>query len=205
LSFKILRPALSRRSLLAAASGLAAGSIAGNRARAQDIPEMPDAADTIRRTTPIAAPNLQFTDATGRKLKLSDYRGAGLVVDVWATWCGPCVAEFPSLAALAPKLAPAKIFVLPISIDMGGLDVVRAFYLSRHIKTLPILLDPQGNAMNALNTSGIPITIIVNPTGQIVAHTLGAANWNTPRTIRLLHTLIAPPPTPGPQAGFQPV
>jgi len=203
LSFKILRPALSRRSLLAAASGLAAGSIAGNQARAQDAPEMPDAADAIRRTAPTAAPNLQFTDATERKLKLSDYRGAGLVVDIWATWCGPCVAEFPTLAAIAPKLAPAKIFVLPISIDMGGLDTVRAFYLSRGIKTLPILLDPQGNAMTALNSNGIPLTIIVNANGQIVARAIGAANWNTTRTIGLLHNLISPGPLP--QSGFQPV
>ncbi len=205
MSFKILRPALSRRTLLAAASGLAAAGCAGNRAQAQDNGDMPDAADAIQPIAPAAAPNLQFTDATGRKLKLSDYRGSGLVVDVWATWCGPCVMEFPTLAAIAPHLAAAKIFILPISIDMGGLDVVRAFYLSRGIKTLPILLDPQGNAMNALNSSGIPITIIVNANGQIVAQTLGAANWNTPRTIRLLHNLIGPPSKPAPQAGVQPV
>ncbi len=145
---------------------------------------------------------MQFTDAAGDKLTLAAYRGAGLVVNIWATWCGPCVAEFPTLAAAAPALAAAKILVLPISIDFEGLKAVKPFYAKHFISTLPILLDPDGSATDALNADGVPITIIINPAGQMVGRAIGAGNWNTGRTFRILHRLAGPAPV---ESGFQPV
>jgi thiol-disulfide isomerase/thioredoxin len=137
---------------------------------------------------------LRFTDAAGRKLSLAAYRGAGLVVNIWATWCGPCVAEFPTLAAAAPALAASKILVLPISIDFEGLKAVKPFYDTHGISTLPILLDPDGSATDVLNANGVPITIIINPAGQMVGQAEGAANWNTPRALRMLRHLAGQAP-----------
>jgi thiol-disulfide isomerase/thioredoxin len=141
---------------------------------------------------PTAAPNLQFTDATGKPLTLASYRGSGLIVNVWATWCGPCVAELPTMAAISQTLAKTKILVLPISIDMEGAKAVGPFYASHGIKNLPILLDPSGNATDVLNTDGIPITIIVNPQGQLVGRLEGSANWNSPATLALIRQLAGP-------------
>jgi thiol-disulfide isomerase/thioredoxin len=197
LSFKSLRPALRRRTILGTSAALAAAAAGGNLfAYAQDDGGngLPDAADAIQQTPLAAAPDLHFTDATGRKLSLADFRGSGLVVNIWATWCGPCVAEFPTLAALAPQLRPAKILVLPISIDFEGRRAVQPFYATHDIHTLPILLDPNGTTTDALNTDGVPFTIIVTAGGQIAAHSIGAANWNTSRTIALITQLAAPRP-----------
>jgi len=194
LSFTPSRPVLNRRSIIAAAAGLAAAAGRGNYARAQDDGPLPDAADALVQTSPAPAPNLTFTDTAGRHLSLSAFRGTGLLVNLWATWCPPCVAEFPALAALAPKLAAAKILILPISIDYEGAKAVQPFYTIHNIHTLPILLDPNGTTTDALNSPGVPFTIVVTPTGQITAHALGPANWNTPRTIALLTHLAAPRP-----------
>jgi len=167
----------------------------GNEAKAQvSLDDLPEAALALRRFAPVPAPDLKFTGQSGAPLSLASYRGHGLVVSIWATWCGPCVAELPSLAAIAPQLAAAKILVLPVSIDMEGLKAVQPFYTAHKISNLPILLDPNGTAPDALNANGIPVTILVTSTGQITARLDGGANWNNQNTIRLITQLIGPPP-----------
>jgi len=138
---------------------------------------------------PSPAPALKFTDALGKALSLESYRGSGLVVNVWATWCGPCVAELPTFAAISQSLAKSKILVLPISVDLDGAKAVQPFYASHGIKDLPVLLDPEGSTTAALNTPGIPVTIIVNPQGQLVGRLDGSANWNSPATLALVRQL----------------
>jgi thiol-disulfide isomerase/thioredoxin len=203
----MLRPALSRRSIIAASAGLAAAAVGGNffalsGAHAQADDGIPPAADAIQRLVPKPAPNLKFTDAAGRKLTLADFRGQGLVVNIWATWCPPCVAEFPTLAAIAPTLAASKILFLPISVDYEGLKAVQPFYRAHAIRNIPILLDPDGAITDQLGNQGIPNTLIIDPKFRLVGQTLGIANWNNPQTIRLLQRLAGPPEN---QGGFQPV
>ncbi len=196
---KIFRPALSRRSIIAASAGLAAAAGGGNFfARAQDDDAIPPAAGVIRQSAPVAAPNLKFTDAAGHGVSLAAFRGHGLVVNIWATWCPPCVAEFPSLAAIAPALAASNILLLPISVDEEGLQAVQPFYRAHNIRNIPILLDPDGNVTDQLNNPGIPITLIIDPKFQLVGTMLGGANWNTPQTLRLLRRLAGPPPAARP-------
>jgi thiol-disulfide isomerase/thioredoxin len=195
---------LTRRSIVGAFAGLAAAAARGNSANAQvTLDDLPDAADGLDSVPPRPAPDLKFQDANGKQLSLSDFRGAGLVVNIWATWCGPCVAELPSFSAIAPELGRSKILVLPISVDFDGLKVVQLFYKSHGIANLPILLDPDGTTTDTLNAPGIPITLVINPAGQLVARVDGGANWNTPATLARLHRLAGP--APAAVSGFQPV
>jgi thiol-disulfide isomerase/thioredoxin len=187
------RPHAGRRSIIAAAAGLALSATLGNSARAQgDDDSLPDAASAIDQIMPAPAPDLKFTDAKGKPLSLANYRGNGLVVNIWATWCGPCVAELPTLAAIGGTLAKSKILVLPISVDLDGAKVVAPFYASHGITDLPVLLDPDGSATDVLNTDGIPVTIILNPQGQLVGRLDGSANWNSPATLALVRQLAGP-------------
>ena len=191
-------PYPTRRSIIAAASGLAAAAACGKFSRAQlGGSGLPDAMDALTQMMPQAAPALFFHDARGRRLSLADYSGHGLLVNFWATWCGPCVAEIPSLNQLAPKVRERGVLVLPVSIDTGGAATVRAFYASHAIRALPILLDPDADDLQALNTDGIPVTIILNAAGQLVARVDGAANWNTPRTVQFLRSLGSAKPGAG--------
>ena len=79
---------------------------------------------------PAEPPDGVFVTADGASHHLSEFRGRGMVVNLWATWCAPCVAEMPSLEALSKALAPQDIAVLPLSSDRGGADAVRAWYES---------------------------------------------------------------------------
>ncbi len=171
-------------------------ALAGNRATAQtDDSGLPDAADGFTPLEPIAPPALKFTDAKGRKLSLADYAGHVVVANLWATWCGPCVDEIPSLAALAGQIQPFGGLVLPISIDANGAQAVRPFYALHMITSLPVLLDPDGDNLDVLNADGVPDTIVINPAGRLVARVDGAANWNTPRVQAFLRSLAqAQPP-----------
>jgi thiol-disulfide isomerase/thioredoxin len=204
LSFKPTRHILSRRSIIATTAGLAASVSLGKFAAAQiSESDLPDASAALTQTMPSPVPKLSFTDAKGKKLNLADYAGHGLLVNLWATWCGPCVAEIPSFAAIAPALARHKILVLPISVDMEGAAAVQPFYASHHITTLPVLLDTDGAAMDTLNADGIPLTLILNPDGKVVARLEGAANWNTQAAITLIRQLAGPKAASG--GGITPV
>jgi thiol-disulfide isomerase/thioredoxin len=152
---------------------------------------------------PQAAPPLVFTDAAGKHLSLADFSGHFLLVNLWATWCGPCIAELPSFQALAPKLKAGGGLILPISIDLNGAAAVRPFYATHGVDSLPILLDPNGENMQILHTDAIPSTIVINAAGQMVAQMEGAANWNTPRMLTFLHTLGGKPKPAA--TGFIPV
>ncbi|GLR65728.1 hypothetical protein GCM10010909_04060 [Acidocella aquatica] len=185
---------MSRRSIIAAA-GLAAAAGWGKFSAAQIAEsDLPDAAEVMTRMAPVIAPPMVFTSAKGKRLTLADYAGHPLLVNLWATWCGPCVAELPSFASLAPRLKASDALILPISIDLEGAAAVAPFYTSHGITDLPILLDPNGDNMNVLNTDGIPVTIVINAAGQMVARLDGAANWNTGAVVEFMHGLRGKPP-----------
>jgi thiol-disulfide isomerase/thioredoxin len=185
----------TRRSVIAGLTGLAAAGFGGNSARAQaDEDSLPDAFGLLTTIMPQLAPRLRFTDPAGNPLSLGGFTGHPLLVNLWATWCGPCVDEMPALSALAQKMLDFGGLVLPISIDMSGAAAVRPFYAAHGIRTLPILLDPDGDDMQVLGTNGVPFSLVINAAGQMVAHLDRAANWDTPAVLQYLRGLGAKPP-----------
>ena len=136
-------------------------------------------------------PDAVFVTQDGTSHHLADFKGRGMVVNMWATWCAPCVAEMPSLEALSKALAPHDIAVLPLSSDRGGADAVRAWYQAHGITALPVLLDPNGALARAFNARGIPTTVIIDKAGQIVARVEGAADWSAPDAQALIRKLSA--------------
>jgi len=147
---------------------------------------------------------LAFTNAKGKKLTLADYAGHVLVVNFWATWCGPCVDEIPSFAALAPQIKGFGGLILPVSIDMDGAAAVGPFYASHAIAGLPVLLDPDADNLALLNSDGVPVSLVINAGGQAVARMDGAADWNTPALVAYLRGLGGAKPQISPD-GFIPV
>ena len=126
----------------------------------------------------------------GSTHRLAEFKGRGMVVNMWATWCAPCVAEMPSLQALSKALAPKDIAVLPVSSDRGGAEAVRAWFAAHGISGLPVLLDPKGAMARAFNAHGIPTTVIINTSGQVVARLEGAADWSAPEAQVLIRKLV---------------
>ena len=173
-----------------AASGLGAALILATVAPAwaATLPLLPAALH--RLTPPEPAPQDPFTTGAGQRRTLADYRGQGVVLNLWATWCLPCKAEMPALDRLAQIVAADRIVVLPVSIDADGRKAVPAFYRANHITHLPVLLDPKGRLVAALKAPGVPISVIIDRQGRMVGRVVGAAQWDTPPGVALLRQLV---------------
>jgi thiol-disulfide isomerase/thioredoxin len=149
------------------------------------------AISTMVPTDPPTLPaDAEFLDADGAAHRLADFAGKGLVVNLWATWCTPCVAEMPALQDLARKVAAQGILVLPLSSDRGGAKVVRTFYDAHGIDALPIWLDPKGDAARAWGARGLPTTLIIDREGREVGRLEGAVDWAADATMAALPRLV---------------
>jgi thiol-disulfide isomerase/thioredoxin len=176
-----------RRTILAAGANLAAALIA-RKPHAEDLDDLAKSLEPI--SPPVAAPNVSFVAADGSEHRLGDFLGHGMVVNLWATWCAPCVEELPSLAALSKTLAPDDIAVLPLSSDRGGATAVAAFFQQHGIRGLPVLLDPQSAAAHTWKVHGIPTSFVIDKKGREVARLEGSADWSTPAAAALIRKLV---------------
>ena len=149
---------------------------------------------------PKPAPAFSFTDAGGKEHTAADFAGQGLVVNLWATWCPPCVAEMPALDRAQAALAEEGVRVLALSSDREGRAKVEAFYRDRGIRHLGLWLDPRGAAQRALGARGLPTTVIIDREGQERARLEGAAEWDKPEMLAAIRRLVGPPPAPLKQA-----
>ena len=177
---------LTRRALAAAAGTVALGLPLG-KLRAQSL-------QGIGALRPLSEPkplDLHFTAADGTARSLADYPGKAVVLNLWATWCIPCVAEMPALDDLAKMVAKDGVVVLPVSSDRGGASVVERFYADRGIKSLPVLLDPGSRMAHGLGVNGIPTTFLIDRSGNEVGWLEGAADWSAPDTVAVVRKLGA--------------
>ncbi len=179
--------AITRRALVVGGGTLAAALARGNSQAAALQPL--SALHAIAPPSPPA--DITWVTADGVHRTLADYAGRGVVLNLWATWCVPCVAEMPALDELARAVAADRIDVLPLSSDRGGVPVVQKFYADRGIKDLPVLLDPQSAASHALGLRGIPTTLVIDRTGRELGRLEGAAAWAEPASITMLRQMLA--------------
>lgn len=143
-------------------------------------------------TVPIATPSFtsasqrkavasfSFTDGTGAPRGISTYRGKVVLVNFWATWCGPCVKEMPALSSLQNKFAGLPFEVLALSQDRGGAAVVKAFYDQQKITNLKVYIDQGGKAGRDLGLRGLPTSVLVDAAGREVVRIEGATAWDDP-------------------------
>jgi len=164
---------LQRRTLLAAGATLTM-AVAARKLHAASGMAVPKAADLRPGRE---APEFRFTLPDGTPRTLADYAGQGIVLNFWATWCAPCIAEMPALAKLAELVRNDKVAVLPLSSDRGGAPAVERFYREKGIEGLPVLLDPRGEAARAFGARGIPTTVLIDAHGRERARFEGAADW----------------------------
>ena len=138
---------------------------------------------------PRALPPFTWRDAAGGTHALAELAGHGVVLNLWATWCAPCVAELPSLATFARAAAADGIVVLPLSIDRGGAATVARYFAAHGIGGLPVLLDPMGAAADLLGTRGVPTTLVIDRAGRERARLEGGTDWSTPAALAAVRKL----------------
>jgi thiol-disulfide isomerase/thioredoxin len=145
----------------------------------------------IRHDTPKPVAEIRFEDDQGRTRSLADFRGKVVLLNIWATWCGPCRREMPSLDRLQAALGGSDFQVLPLSIDRAGVAVVRKFYADVGLKNLPIYIDTAGKATRELATVGVPATLLIDREGREVGRLVGPAEWDEPAIVSFLKSVIA--------------
>jgi thiol-disulfide isomerase/thioredoxin len=131
------------------------------------------------------APDIQFEDPEGEPASLADFRGRPLLVNLWATWCAPCIVEMPSLDALAGREGE-RLQVLALSQDLDGRQKVADFFAARRLTRLEPYLDPDMEFMTALRLGTLPTTILYDAEGREIWRMTGMAEWDGERARRLL-------------------
>ena len=140
-------------------------------------------------SAPLPAPVLSFTTREGAQKQLSDFKGKLVLVNLWATWCGPCVEEMPSLDRLQAKLSD-KLTILAISEDRQGETVVAPFLQKNGIQHLAIFLDPKAAATNAFSAQGLPTSYLIARDGTIVGKEEGGAAWDSSEMVAKLQPYL---------------
>lgn len=118
-------------------------------------------------------PAYSSTWLDGSKFDLASKRDKVVLLNVWATWCGPCRYEIPELQAIHDKYAARGFEVIGVSVDESGAEAVRQFVTEQKM-TYPIVLDAEGKLANILQTSVLPTSVIVDRNGKIVWKKYGA-------------------------------
>ncbi|WFP60652.1 TlpA disulfide reductase family protein [Mesorhizobium sp. WSM4904] len=141
--------------------------------------------------TPAALPEISFADAAGQPKTLAGYAGKVVLLNVWATWCGPCRKEMPTLDRLQAKLGGPDFEVVALSMDRKGPDAVRKFFAETDVTHLAPNIDTSAQAMFTLGAVGLPMTLLIDRQGKEIGRLIGPAEWDAPDMVDFIRARIA--------------
>jgi peroxiredoxin len=140
----------------------------------------------------LPAPDFTFPGLDGKKVSLSNYKGKVVLVNIWATWCPPCVDEMPSMEKLYRKFKGQNFEILAVSIDEPGLKAVAPFMKKSNL-TFPALIDSEGAIKTVYGITGIPESFIIDQQGILIKKIVGPVDWATPQIFSFFSDLIQKP------------
>lgn len=135
------------------------------------------------------APDFTLPDLQGHSVQLATYRGQVVFLNVWATWCPPCVDEMPTIQRLHEQFYQNGLAVLTVSIDALGTQVVAPF-MERYGLTFPVLLDNKATLERLYHTGGVPESFILDKDGRLVEKIVGPRDWTNPQLVALFQRLL---------------
>ena len=166
--------------------------LVGNGVLAEDNPgktERVRLGEFIPASPPLPAPAVSFVDLAGNPASLSEFNGKVVLVNLWATWCEPCLREMPSLERLQSRLGD-KIVVVAISEDRGGSKTVEPFVGKLGLKSVKIYLDPKSAVERAFKVQGLPTSFLIDREGRVLGRVEGAAEWDKPKLLGVLKSFL---------------
>lgn len=136
-------------------------------------------------------PDYSAPDLSGVDISLDDLRGQVVLINVWATWCGPCRVEMPPIQRSYERFRDRGFTVIAVSIDAGpGYHEKVSAFAEEFGLEFPILLDPEGRISRVMQTIGVPETFVLDREGRIVKRLIGAADWDSPANQALIEELL---------------
>ena len=178
---------------MAAAALMVLLATPGLGATAEDRPDTPDRTklgEFVPSSEPFPAPGISLTDGAGQTTQLSDLRGKLVIINLWATWCEPCLREMPSLERLQSRLGE-RIAVLAVSEDRGGNKAVEPFIAKLGLKSVKIYIDPKSEVGHAFGARGLPTSFLIDREGKVLGRVEGAAEWDSPKILGVLEPLLS--------------
>ena len=127
------------------------------------------------------APQVAFTDAAGVRHALSALKGRYVLLNMWATWCAPCVAELPALTRLKGAVPGLQVIAVDLGRDTPA--VANDFLKSHNAARLGTLVDTDKAMMTAFRVYALPVTVLIDPDGKVIARAEGPAEWATPEAV----------------------
>lgn len=140
---------------------------------------------------PAAPADVPFTDADGQALTLTSFKGKTVLLNLWATWCAPCLHELPGLDRLQGELGSDKFEVVALCVDRKGIDGATKFHKKLKLEHLRIYADDTMKATRKLKATGVPATYLINAEGLIIGHLMGPAVWDSEDAKRLVTAVLA--------------
>lgn len=145
-------------------------------------------------SAPAPLPDLAFNGPDGKPITLSAFRGRTVLVNLWATWCMPCLHEMPALAKLQGALGGPDFEVVAINIDTRNLDKPKAWLAHKNITGLTYYGDPQAKVFQDLRAAkkidGMPVSVLVDPEGCELALLQGPADWASADATELIKAAL---------------
>ena len=139
-------------------------------------------------TAELPAVDFSLKDLSGQEQNLGSYAGKVVLLNFWATWCGPCRAEIPSMEELYQKLGDEGFVIIAVNSQEAGEQV--ADFVENLGMSFPVLLDTDGRVGAAYGIRAIPTTYIIDPQGYILGRMVGTRDWSTPEIISLVRDLL---------------
>jgi thiol-disulfide isomerase/thioredoxin len=158
----------------------------GRSVHASDRP--PVSLSVLAAQKPTATPAVAFTDVAGKPHMLSEFRGRYVLLNLWATWCGPCVKELPALAKLHAAV-PDGFTVVAVNVGRSTEAETKAFLAGHNASVLAAYTDHNLAMMRAFHVYGLPVSVLIDPKGDVVARADGPAPWDAPDVIAYFKAL----------------
>jgi len=154
--------------------------------------QLPPGVNTEKSEVGFKAPDFTVRNLKGNRVQLADHKGKVVILNLWATWCGPCRVEMPGMENLYRRYRSQGLEILAVSLDKGSSDKVQTF-ADEYRLSFPVLLDSDEQVESRYHALTIPTTYVIDKKGMIVAEVDGAKHWESEETFEAIEYLLKAP------------
>ena len=141
--------------------------------------------------SPKPLPVTSFVDAEGHTHSPSEFKGSVVILNMWATWCAPCVRELPAIARLQATLGRNSVSIVTVNASHDSAAETEKFLKAHDAASLPPYRDPDLSLLSAFGAQGLPFSVVIDAKGREIARASGPMNWDDPAAIAYFKSLGA--------------